>query len=136
MGPCSWSLVRRHTDGKVCALGCASNAGTMSLHSSIVGIGSMSSLDVSQQADPWARNAPKSVPNVKSCLSLKLLVCSVCQKLVCTNISQLKLISVTSPVKEKVDLTKFPLNLLRVTHPMMESSGPTRWNSVGTVRSW
>ena len=37
--------------------------------------------DVLQQVDPWARNAPKSVPNVKSCLSMKLLVCSVCQKL-------------------------------------------------------
>ena len=33
--------------------------------------------DVLQQVDPWARNAPKSVPSVKSGLS----ACSVCQKL-------------------------------------------------------
>ena len=36
----------------------------------------------------------------------------------------------TSPVKEKVDLTKFQLNLLRVTTPMMESSGLTRWTGI------
>ena len=37
--------------------------------------------DVVQQVDPWARNAPKSVPSVKSCLSVNFTVCSVCQKL-------------------------------------------------------
>ena len=37
--------------------------------------------DVLQQVDPWARNAPKSVPSVKSRLSVNFLVCSVCQKL-------------------------------------------------------
>ena len=30
-------------------------------------------------------------------------------------------------MKEKVDFMKFQLNLLRVTTPMMESSGLTRW---------
>ena len=37
--------------------------------------------DVLQQVDLWARNAPKSVPSVKGCLSVNFLVCSVCQKL-------------------------------------------------------
>ena len=31
--------------------------------------------------DPWARNAPKSVPDVKGCLSETFPACSVCQKL-------------------------------------------------------
>ena len=34
-----------------------------------------------QQMDLWARNAPKSVPDVKGCLSANFPVCSVCQKL-------------------------------------------------------
>ena len=34
--------------------------------------------DALQQMDPWA---PKSTPNVKSCLSVNFPVCSVCQKL-------------------------------------------------------
>ena len=37
--------------------------------------------DVLQQVDLWARTAPKSVPSVKSCLSVNFPVCSVCQKL-------------------------------------------------------
>ena len=37
--------------------------------------------DVLQQVDPWARNAPESVPSVKSGLSVNFLACSVCQKL-------------------------------------------------------
>ena len=54
-------------------------AETKSLHSSIVGKHEQS--DVVQQVNPWARNAPKSVPSVKSCLSVNFHVCSVCQKL-------------------------------------------------------
>ena len=34
-----------------------------------------------QQMDPWAQNAPKSVPDVKGCLLVNFPVCSVCQKL-------------------------------------------------------
>ena len=34
-----------------------------------------------QQMDPWARNAPKSEPGVKGCLSVNFPACSVCQKL-------------------------------------------------------
>ena len=37
--------------------------------------------DLLQRVDPWAQNAPKSVPNVKGCLSVTFPVCSVCQKL-------------------------------------------------------
>ena len=37
--------------------------------------------DALQQFDPWARNAPKSVPDVKGCLSVNFPACSVCQKL-------------------------------------------------------
>ena len=37
--------------------------------------------DVVQQVDPWARIAPKSVPSVKSWLSVNFHVGSVCQKL-------------------------------------------------------
>ena len=37
--------------------------------------------DALQQMDPWARNAPKSEPDVKGCLSVNFPACSVCQKL-------------------------------------------------------
>ena len=53
--------------------------------------------DVVQQVDPWARIAPKSEPDVKRL--------------------PLKLPSMTSPVREKVDLMKFQLKLPRVTTP-------------------
>ena len=43
--------------------------------------GEQEHLDVSQQMDPWARNAPNSVPDVKGCLSVNFPVCSVCQKM-------------------------------------------------------
>ena len=35
--------------------------------------------DALQQMDPWARNAPKSEPDVKGCLSVNFPACSVCQ---------------------------------------------------------
>ena len=38
--------------------------------------------DALQQMDLWARNAPKSEPDVKGCLSVNFPVCSLCQKLV------------------------------------------------------
>ena len=34
-----------------------------------------------QQMDPWARNGPKTEPDVKGCLSVNFPACSVCQKL-------------------------------------------------------
>ena len=37
--------------------------------------------DVLHRVDPWAQNAPKSVPNVKGCLSVTFPACSVCRKL-------------------------------------------------------
>ena len=37
--------------------------------------------DALQQMDPWARNAQKSVPDVKGCFSVNFPACSVCQKL-------------------------------------------------------
>ena len=43
--------------------------------------GKQEQFDALQQMDPWARNAPKSVPDVKSCLSVNFPVGSVCQKL-------------------------------------------------------
>ena len=46
-----------------------------------VGIGSKKQFDALQQMDPCARNAPKSVPDVKGCLSVNFPACSVCQKL-------------------------------------------------------
>ena len=78
--------------------------------------GKQEQFDVLQQMDPWAR--PKSVPDVKGCLSVNFPVFSVCQKLGCTNVCQLKRHSMTSPVQEKTD---------RATTPMMESGGLTRW---------
>ena len=175
----------------------------------------MSSLIFLQQVDPGARNAPKSVPNVKKLSLSEFPVCSACQKLgvyrhlpmkaqpyfllpnkraggkksdgrrvwhfvdrerrprkrrdpegrsvwhvtynhdaagsdvwlqawvfvfVRTTVATVHQTghkkksafrsacseagSMTSPVKEKADLTKFQLNLLRVTTPMMESSWP------------
>ena len=38
-------------------------------------------LDILKQVDPWARNAPRFVPHVKSCSSVNFTACSVCQKL-------------------------------------------------------
>ena len=75
--------------------------------------------DVLQHVDARARNAPKSVPNVKGFFSANFRARSVCQKLgVCTNDCQLKRHRVTSPVREKTD---------RATTPMMESGGLTTW---------
>ena len=50
------------------------------IHSLIVGMGSKK-FDALQQMYPWARNAPKSEPDVKGCLSVNFPACSVCQKL-------------------------------------------------------
>ena len=52
---------------------------TKRIHSLIVGMGS-NKFDVLQQMDPWARNAPKPVPDVKGCLSVNFPVFSVWQK--------------------------------------------------------
>ena len=43
--------------------------------------GKQEQFDALQQMDPWARNALKSVPDVKGCFSVNFPVCSVCQKL-------------------------------------------------------
>ena len=70
--------------------------------------------DVLQQVDPWARNAPKSVPNVKSCLSLcehPVFVLCV-RSWVCTNICQFKLHRMTSPVRVMVDPDEVPVEVL------------------------
>ena len=37
--------------------------------------------DVLQQADPWTRNAPKSISSAQGCTSVNFPACSVCQKL-------------------------------------------------------
>ena len=68
--------------------------------------------------DPWARNAPKSEPDVKGCLSVNFPVCSVCQKLEVYPTSEKSKRSMTSKVKEKTD---------RARTPMMESGGLMRW---------
>ena len=44
-------------------------------------MGSKNTFNALQQMDPWERNAPKSVPDVKGCLSVNFPACSVCQKL-------------------------------------------------------
>ena len=59
--------------------------------------------DVLQQGDPWARNAPKSVPNVKSCLSENCPVCSVCRKLGEYQHLPIKLHSVTGEQEDRLD---------------------------------
>ena len=43
--------------------------------------GKQEQFDALQHMDPWARNAPKSVLDVKGCLSVNFSVCLVCQKL-------------------------------------------------------
>ena len=43
--------------------------------------GKQKQFDALQQMDPWARNAPKSVPDVKGCFSVNFPVCYMCQKL-------------------------------------------------------
>ena len=42
--------------------------------------------DALQQTDPWARNAPKSEPDVKGCLSVNFPACS--ESWECTNVCQ------------------------------------------------
>ena len=56
-------------------------AETKSLHSSIVGIGRMSSQMFCRKCILGHGNAPTSVPNVKSSLSVNFPVCSLFQKL-------------------------------------------------------
>ena len=73
--------------------------------------------DVSQQVDPWARKAPKSVPSVKSFLSVNFPVCSVCQKLGVYQHLPSKAPQHDISSEEKVDLMKFQLQLPRVTTP-------------------
>ena len=45
-------------------------------------------LDILQQVDPWMRNAPKSVPFVKSCSSVNLPPVPCVRSWVCTNACQ------------------------------------------------
>ena len=45
------------------------------------GDGKQEQFDALQQVDPWARNAPKSEPDVKGCVPVSFTACSVCQKL-------------------------------------------------------
>ena len=71
--------------------------------------------DALQQMDPWA---PKSVPNVKSCLSVNFPVCSVCQKL---GVYQ------HLPIEAPQYDVSFHVNSAQVTTPMTESGGLTRW---------
>ena len=98
-----------------------------SLLSLIVGVSSLTFL---QQADPWAQKAPKFLSGAKGCQSVNFLVCSVCQKLVCVHptVANLQLSSMTSPVRKKVDLTKFQRKPLRMATPTMKSGGLTRWS--------
>ena len=42
--------------------------------------GEQERFDALQQVDPWARNAPTSVPDVKGCFPVIFPVCCVCQK--------------------------------------------------------
>ena len=68
--------------------------------------------DALQQMNPWARNTPKSEPDVKGCLSVNFLHVQCALSWECTNVSQRTRHSMTSPVKEKTD---------RATTPMMKS---------------
>ena len=43
--------------------------------------------DALQQMDPWARNAPKSVPDVKGCISVNFPLSVLCARSwECTNV--------------------------------------------------
>ena len=44
-------------------------------------VGKQEKFDALQQMGPWARDAAKSEPDVKGCLSVNFPACSVCQKL-------------------------------------------------------
>ena len=88
------------------------------IHSLIVGMGSKNSSTLCNKWILGARNAPKSVPDVKGCLSANFLSVLRARSWECTNICQSKRHSMTSPVKEKTD---------RATTPMLESGGLTRW---------
>ena len=59
---------------------------TKRIRSLIVGMGSKSSPTLCN--NPSARNAPKSEPDVKGCLSVNFSVCSVCRKLEFSNVCQ------------------------------------------------
>ena len=73
--------------------------------------------DVVQQVNPWARNAPKSVPSVKSCRSVNFHVCSVCQKLGVYQHLRSRVPQYDISSEGEVDLMKFQLKLPRVTPP-------------------
>ena len=70
----------------------------------------MSSLIFLQQVDPGARNAPKSVPNVKNCLSVNFLSVLCVRFCVCTDICLLKL-NRTSFFRTSVPVGKSPIGV-------------------------
>ena len=77
--------------------------------------GEQERFDALQEMDAWARNAPKSSPDVKGCFSVNFPVCSLCQKMgVHQRLPIIKRHRMTSPVKEKTH---------QATTPMMESGG-------------
>ena len=102
-------------------------AETKSLQSLIVGIGSMSSLTFCSKWILGHETHRSLYPEWKvasQCTSLSVLCVG---SWVCTNICQLKFLSMTSSVRENVDVTMCQLKLPRVTTPMMESGGLARW---------
>ena len=81
--------------------------------------GEQEQFNVLQQMDPWARNAPKSVPDVKGCFPVIFPVCSVCQQMGVYQRLPIKAPQYDISVKEKTD---------RATTPVMESGGLMRWS--------
>ena len=90
---------------------------TKRIHSLIVGMGSKSTSTPCNKMDPWARNAPKSEPHVKGCLSVNLTACSVCLKL-----GVYQRLPIKAPQHEISSEGED-----RATTPMMESGELTRW---------
>ena len=82
--------------------------------------------DVLQQVDPWARNAPKSVPSVKSCFSVNFPVCSVCRKLGVYQDLPIKASQYDISIEGEGPPDEVPIEVGPSDTPMMESGGLMR----------
>ena len=70
--------------------------------------------DILKQAGPWAQNVSRCVSSAKGCLSVNFPVLFCVSEIVrfSTNIWQLQLLSTTSPVRKKVNLTKVRMEVV------------------------
>ena len=87
-----------------------------------------------EQSDIFAASGSLGTESTEVCIWCKRLPvselpCLCVRSWVCTaNSCQLQLSSMTSPVREQVDLTKFQTKSLRMASPTLKSGGLMRWS--------